>query len=132
LAHVTAEPAPKHRRRGQPPEQFSNSNLALDRKIKEAVKGLAASSQWKLMEFSDEDKELIADFILDWSNHSKKGKPMKVNTKKSYVDTLTLLSRYVRYERNNNDGKYKPLKEITRVPSDVAMCNLLKVRELKY
>jgi hypothetical protein len=114
LTHPIVAPVPKQRRRrkGQPPEQFSNNNLALDRKIKEAVGGLRATTQWSLMEFSDEDKELIADFILDWSNHGT-GRPMASSTKKSYIDSLTLLSRYVRYERNGG-GKYKPLKQMTR------------------
>jgi hypothetical protein len=97
-------------RRGKPPEELSN-NFALDRKIKEAVGGLRATTQWSLMEFSDEDKKLIADFILDWSNHGT-GRPMASSTKKSYIDTLTVLSRYVKYVRNG--GKYKSLKEITR------------------
>jgi hypothetical protein len=113
LAHLTAASTPKHRRRrGKPPEQFSNNNLALDRKIKEAVGGLRATTQWSLMEFSDEDKELIADFILDWLNHGT-GRPMASSTKKSYIDALSLLSRYVKYVRNGG-GKYKSLKEITR------------------
>lgn len=66
------------------------------------------------MEFSDEDKELIADFILDWSNHGT-GRPMASSTKKTYIDALTLLSRHVKYVRNGGSGgKYKSLKEITR------------------
>jgi hypothetical protein len=58
----------RHHRRGKPVQEFSD-NFALDRKIKEAIKGLKPSPQYLLLGFSDEDKELIADFILDWSNH---------------------------------------------------------------
>jgi hypothetical protein len=69
---AAAAAANNNRRRShrynKPVEEFSN-NFALDRKIKEAIKGLSPSPQWMLMEFSDEDKELIADFFLDFSNH---------------------------------------------------------------
>jgi len=30
----------------------------------------------------DEDKELVADFILNWSNESRQGVPMLPNTKR--------------------------------------------------
>jgi integrase len=110
LAQTIRNAAAIRHRRGKPPEQFSD-NFALDRKIKEAVEGLAPSRQWKLMEFSDEDKELLADYILDYSNHGT-GRSMRPNTKKGYIDALTYLSRYVK--NNRNEGKYKPLKDITR------------------
>jgi len=73
---------------------------------------LNPSPQYLLLGFSDEDKELIADFILDWSNHNSSGRSMAPNTKKGYTDALSLLSRYVKDVRNG--GIYKPLKEITR------------------
>lgn len=101
----------RHHRRGKPVQEFSD-NFALDRKIKEAIKGLKPSPQYLLLGFSDEDKELIADFILDWSNHNSSGRSMAPNTKKGYIDALSLLSRYVKDVRNG--GIYKPLKEITR------------------
>ena len=102
---------PHHHRRGKPVQEFSD-NFALDRKIKEAIKGLKPSPQYLLLDFSDEDKELIADFILDWSNHNRNGRSMAPNTKKGYIDALSLLSRYAMDVRNG--GIYKPLKEITR------------------
>jgi hypothetical protein len=89
----------RHHRRGKPVQEFSD-NFALDRKIKEAIKGLKPSPQYLLLGFSDEDKELIADFILDWSNHNSSGRSMAPNTKKGYIDALSLLSRYVKDVRN--------------------------------
>jgi hypothetical protein len=47
------------------------------------------------MNFSDEDKELIADFILDWPNHGK-GRSMTPNTKKAYINALSLLSTHIK------------------------------------
>jgi hypothetical protein len=99
----------RRRRRDKPPEAFSD-NFALDRKMKEVVKGLLSSPQWSLMNFSDEDKELIADFILDWPNHGK-GRSMTPNTKKAYINALSLLSTHIKDKRNG--GKYKSFKEIT-------------------
>ena len=98
-------------RRGKPVQEYSD-NIALDRKIKEAVGNLyPPSAQWSLLELSDEDKELIADFIIDWSNQGN-GRLMPPNTKKAYIETLTLLSRYIKNVRNS--GIYKPFKEMTR------------------
>jgi hypothetical protein len=98
-------------RRGKPVQEYSD-NIALDRKIKEAVGNLyPPSAQWSLLELSDEDKESIADFIFDWSNHGN-GRLMPPNTKKAYIETLTLLSRYVKNVRNS--GVYKSFREISR------------------
>src|SRR5919106_177708 len=102
--------AANRHRRGKPVQEFSD-NFALDRKVKEAIKGLLPSPQWSLLEFSDEDKEMIADFILDWPNHGN-GRSMKPNTKEGYINALSLLSRYVKDKRNG--GIYKSIKEITR------------------
>lgn len=56
-----------HKHRHKPIEEFS-SNFALDRKIKEACIGLKPSTQRLLLELpKGEDKELIADYILQWS-----------------------------------------------------------------
>src|ERR671919_609467 len=99
--------AANRHRRGKPVQEFSD-NFALDRKIKEAITGLLPSPQWSLMDFSDEDKELIANFILDWSNHGD-GMPMAPNTKEGYINALSLLSRYVKDKRNG--GRYKPFEE---------------------
>jgi hypothetical protein len=96
---------------GKPVQEFVINNFALDRKIKEVIKGLPPSPQWMLMEFSDEDKELIANFFLDWSNYGD-GTELTPNSKRIYIHALTLLSRYVKDVRNG--GVYKSLKEMTR------------------
>jgi len=60
----------------RPVQEFCDNNFALDRKIKEACTGLLPTFQWMLMELPrDEDKELIADFIHEWSNDGD-GLPM--------------------------------------------------------
>jgi hypothetical protein len=104
----------KWRRRNQPVQEFVINNFSLDRKIKEACKGLMPESQWliKLELESDQDKELLADFILQWSDHGD-GAMMSPNTKRVYVTALVYLSRYVRNVRNG--GRiYKSFKEMTR------------------
>jgi hypothetical protein len=99
----------KHKH-NQPPQDFVINNIGLDRKIKENVSDLKPNVQWKITEFSDEDKELIADFIADFFN--QEGTAMSPNTKKIYVDALYYLSRYVQEKRNN--GVYKPFKDMIR------------------
>ncbi|MDQ4051042.1 MAG: hypothetical protein M3093_05460 [Thermoproteota archaeon] len=55
----------KHRRNKSIAE-FVDNNFSLDRKIKTALSGLKPTIQWLLMELPrNEDKELIADFILN-------------------------------------------------------------------
>jgi Phage integrase, N-terminal SAM-like domain len=54
----------------------------------------------------DEDKELIADFIVAWSNDSIDGHPMATNTKAAYLDALVRLARYHEHK--------KSFKEMTR------------------
>jgi hypothetical protein len=72
--------------RNKPVAEFVDNNFALDRKIKEALGDVPKSTQWLLMELPrDEDKELIADFIINWSNESSDGMPMSPNTKTAYV-----------------------------------------------
>jgi hypothetical protein len=86
----------------------------LDRKIKEACKGLMPESQWliKLELESDQDKEFLADFILQWSDHGD-GAMMSPNTKRVYITALVYLLRYVKNLRNG--GRiYKSFKEMTR------------------
>jgi integrase len=91
----------------KPVLEFVVNNFALDRKIKEACTGLKPSSQWLLMELPrDEDKELIADFILQWPNESKDGHPMAPNTKIAYIDALVRLARC--------HGHKKSFKEMTK------------------
>lgn len=99
-------------KRNQPPQQFviNDNDLALERKIREAVSDLMPSTQWSIIEFSDEDKELIVDFFADYFN--QKGASLRPNTKRVYVDSLYYLSKYVM--ENRNDGVYKSFKEMTR------------------
>ena len=79
----------------KPVLEFVDNNFALDRKIKEALAGSKPSFQWLLMELpKDEDKELIADFIIAWSNDSIDGHSMATNTKAAYIDALVRLARY--------------------------------------
>jgi hypothetical protein len=59
-------------KRNQPVSEFVENNFALDRKVKEACTGLLPTFQWMLMELPrNEDKELIADFIIEWSSSSR-------------------------------------------------------------
>ena len=96
---------PTHRR-NRPVQEFVDNNFALDRKIKMALADLKPGSQWRLMELpTEEDKELIADFILNWSNEGS-GFMMRPNTKRVYIDSLVYLSRYLNYK--------KSFKEMTR------------------
>jgi hypothetical protein len=55
-------------RRNKPVQEFCPNNFALDRKVKEACKEVKPADERLLLELSDEDKELIADFIIEWSD----------------------------------------------------------------
>jgi integrase len=113
LGKITRNHAPN-----KPILEFVDNNFALDRKIKEALAGLKPSFQWLLMELPrDEDKELIADFIIAWSNDSMDGHPMAANTKAAYIDALVRLARYHKHK--------KSFKEMTR--DDIfAYLNIMK------
>ena len=97
----------KHRR-DEPVQEFVFNNFALDRKIKQACIGLKPSAQWALKELPrDEDKEMIADFIINWSTYdSNDGSIMSPNTKRVYLNSLVCLSRYFQHK--------KSFKEMTR------------------
>jgi hypothetical protein len=107
----------KWHRRNQPVQEFVINNFALDRKIKEACKGLMPETQWLIKREieSDQDKELVADFILQWSDHGKGGYGgmMSPNTKRVYVASLVYLLRYVKNVRNGG-RVYRSFREITR------------------
>jgi Phage integrase, N-terminal SAM-like domain len=92
---------PNHRP-NKPVSEFVVNNFALDRKIKEACAGLKPGPPWLLKELPrDEDKELFADFILDWSNESSSdGMRMAPNTKVAYIDALVRLARYHKHEKS--------------------------------
>ncbi len=94
-----------HHRRNESVQEFSDK-FTLDHKIKEACTGLLPSSQRQLMELPrDEDKELIANFIIDWSNNGD-GVMMAPNIKRGYIASLVYLARYL--------GHKKSFKEMTR------------------
>ena len=83
------------RGRTKPIQEFVNNTFGLDRKIKEACVGLKPSVQWALNELPrNEDKELIVDFILNYSNESDSAMPMTVNTKKLYVALCYMLQHF--------------------------------------
>jgi hypothetical protein len=48
----------------------------------------------------NEDKELIADFILNYSSESDSAMPMTVNTKKLYIAALVYLARHHDYKKS--------------------------------
>ena len=86
--------------RNKPVQEFIENNFALDRKIKQACEGLMPSTQWLLMELPrNEDKELIADFILHWSDHGN-GVMMSPSTKQGYVTSLVYLSRHLDHKKS--------------------------------
>ncbi|MDQ3967484.1 MAG: hypothetical protein M3275_03710 [Thermoproteota archaeon] len=92
--HHTHNNGQRRRQRNKPVQEFCDNNFALDRKIKEVCSGLKASSQWQLMELPrDEDKELLVDFIIAWSNQGD-GVPMSPNTKIAYIDAMVYLARH--------------------------------------
>ncbi len=81
--------------------EFIDNNFSLDRTIKTALSGLKPTIQWLLMEPPrNEDKELIADFILNWAVESEYGAPMPPNTKKVYVTSLVYLGRYFDHQKS--------------------------------
>jgi hypothetical protein len=95
---------PTHRRNKPVQEFVDNGDFALDRKIKTALADVKPGSQWLLMELPrDEDKELIADFILDYPNDRGNGHMMRPNTKKNYIDSLVYLSRHHKHKKSFKD-----------------------------
>jgi hypothetical protein len=87
---------------GQPVESFSNV-VGIDRKIKQACNiggQVPASLQRLFLELPrDEDKELVADFIID-SYHEKN---IAVKTKCTYISNLVYLSRYLDHKKSFKD-----------------------------
>ncbi len=91
---------PNHRR-NKPLEHFVDNNFYLDSKIRQACKGLLPSTQWALLELPrDEDKELITDFILNWSSESADGAPMAPNTKRAYIMNLVYLAQHFNHKKS--------------------------------
>lgn len=131
---------PNHRR-NKPVAEFVDNNLALDRKIKLACQGLMPNAQWTLMELPrDEDKELIADFILNYANESNDGMPMAPNTKRSYIDALVYLARHHGHKKSFNqmtkedivDGYLASLKKSFDQDIEQRWVNSYNTRGSKY
>jgi integrase len=130
----------RQRTRDRPVAEFSSS-FALDRKLKEACKGLLASPQWLIMELPrDEDKELIADFIIGWSNSGGDGVMMAPNTKRGYISALVYLSRYLGHKKSFRemtrqdiiDGYLNSLKKDFDSDKDQKWINTYNSRAAKY
>jgi hypothetical protein len=89
---------------GQPVESFSNV-VAVDRKVKQACSiggQMPTSLQRLFLELPrDEDRELVADFIID-SYHEKN---IAVKTKCTYIANLVYLSRYLSHKKSFKDMK---------------------------
>jgi hypothetical protein len=85
----------------KPVAEFVDNNFTLDRKIMGALGHVPKSTQWLVMKLPrDEDKELIADFIINSSNESSDGMPMSPNTKAAYVSALVYLARYHNHKKS--------------------------------
>lgn len=72
-------------RRNNPVQEFCPNNFALDRKIKEACIGLKPADERLFLELRDEDKELIANYIIDWSDQYGQGLMMSPSTNRGYT-----------------------------------------------
>jgi hypothetical protein len=123
----------------KPIEEFSN-NFALDRKIKEACLGLKPCTQHLLMELpTDQDRELIANYIIEWANTYGNGIMMSVNTKISYITSLVYLSRYLGYKKSFKqmtrediiDGYLKSIKRDFSQDPDQKWVNTYRTRANK-
>jgi hypothetical protein len=98
---------PDRRRRYQPIEVFSSSNdddynssYALNEKIKTVCKDLLPSLQRLFLQFpTDEDKELVADYLLTCIHQEN----ITLSTKKVYLLTLFYLSRHYNHKKSFKD-----------------------------
>lgn len=92
----------QHHKRNEPVSEFvDNNDFALEKKIREACVGIKSGYQWLIKELPrNEDKELIAHFILQWSSESADGQPMAPNTKAAYITSLVYLARYLNHEKS--------------------------------
>jgi len=128
-------------KRNKPVSEFVDNNFALDRKIREALAGVQPSVQWSLQELPRaEDKELIADFILNYPNESEDGMPMSANTKRAYISALVYLSRFHDHKKSFKqmtradivDGYLNSLKRDYSVDPDQKWVNTYNNRATKY
>jgi hypothetical protein len=93
--------------RYQPIEVFSSSNdgdynicYALNEKIRTVCRDLLPSLQRLFLEFpTDEDKELVADYLLTCIHQEN----ITLSTKKVYLLTLSYLSRYFNHKKSFKD-----------------------------
>ena len=85
----------------QPQEEFSD-NPSINKNVKAAVQGLHPSIQRLLFKFpTEEDKELVADFVLTCIHQEN----VAIKTKQVYISSLAYLSKFFDYK--------KPFKETT-------------------
>lgn len=91
--------------RPKPVAEFSEK-LSLNLKLKEVCKDQSPAIQHLILELPrEEDRELIADFILEYPNDTN-GLPMSPATKRGYIANLVYLARYL--------GHKKSFKEMTK------------------
>jgi integrase len=121
----------------KPVQEFVSNNVALDRKIKEACIGLKPSTQHLLLELPrDEDKELIADYIIEWANTYGNGLMMSPNTKVGYITSLVYLSRFLNHSKSFKqmtrediiDGYLKGIKREFKDDPDQRWVNTYRTR----
>jgi integrase len=97
--------------------------------------------QWLLKDLPrNKDKELIADFIIQWSSESADGLPMAPNTKAAYITALVYLARYLGYKKSFEemtkedivDGYLRSLKKDFSEDTKQKWVNTHNARGAKY
>lgn len=86
-----------------------SDNPAIDRKVKAAVQGgLQGNVQRLFSKFpTDEDRELVADFILTCMHQEN----IAIKTKRVYISSLASLSKYFRYKKSFNEMTAKDIAD---------------------
>jgi integrase/recombinase XerD len=86
-----------------------SDNPAIDRKVKAAVQGgLQANVQRLFSKFpTDEDRELVADFILACMHQEN----IAIKTKRGYISSLASLSKYFDYKKSFNEMTAKDIAD---------------------
>ena len=86
-----------------------SDNPAIDRKVKAAVQGgLQGNVQRLFCKFpTDEDRELVADFILTCMHQEN----IAIKTKRVYISSLASLSKYFDYKKSFNEMTAKDIAD---------------------
>jgi integrase/recombinase XerD len=86
-----------------------SDNPAIDKKVKAAVQGgLQGNVQRLFSKFpTDEDRELVADFILTCMHQEN----IAIKTKRVYISSLASLSKYFDYKKSFNEMTAKDIAE---------------------